>query len=396
MSDFAKYILVVDPSEKERQELVQYLLDKDYVVHAVATAEEAIQLVNDAPPSLLFADMSNLQLKEFVDKIDCSDVLPMVVVSEVPAAGDVVACLRAGASDFILKPIKDYKLVDHVIHGILDEVRLAEENMKLQRELEQRNILLKQSNEELSSDQKAGLRVQQKMMPQTGKHLAEVQFDYKVMPSLFLSGDFLDFFKLDDGRCLFYFADVSGHGISSAFATVLLKNLSIRLKRNYTRGSSDDVTNPARFLSRINQEVLASELGKHITVFVALFDVAKSSFTYSVGGHFPLPVLTDLSKNGVEASEYLRGKGPALGLFPDPQFEVFHHALPEQFQLTIFSDGILEVMQGLSLENKENLLLDVVSRKHADIESLLSSLGVHDALVLPDDIAVLTATGAKI
>lgn len=43
--------------------------------------------------------------------------------------------------------------------------------------------------------------------------------------SLYLSGDFIDHIRLDDDRVLFYLADVSGHGASSAFCRCCSKTL---------------------------------------------------------------------------------------------------------------------------------------------------------------------------
>ena len=111
--------------------------------------------------------------------------------------------------------------------------------------------------------------------------------------------------------------------------------------------------------------------------------------TYSIGGHFPLPVLTSAG-----ASEYLEGKGMAVGLFPEPIFNVYKKDLPANFKITVFSDGILEVINGPTLKEKEKLLLDVVSQEQRGIESLFSSLGLDGIDDLPDDIAVLTITDA--
>jgi sigma-B regulation protein RsbU (phosphoserine phosphatase) len=56
----------------------------------------------------------------------------------------------------------------------------------------------------------------------------------------------------------------------------------------------------------------------------------------------------------------------------------------------VFSDGILEVLHNETLKDKENLLLDVVSKAQGAIESILTSMGLDDIDELPDDIAVMT------
>ncbi len=385
MSRLADRILVIDPNDAERQRLADYLRAKGYFVHPVASLAEARDIVVSLAPDLVFADMNNQDVAHFLSFSELPQPLSLVVVSQVESAGDVVACLRAGAVDFILKPVRDFANVDHVIHRILDKIRLTKMNDRLHQELEEGNKKLREGIQELRSDQKAGLQVQMKMLPNPRKVIHGFQFDHLVKPSLYLSGDFLDYFNLDHERCLFYFADVSGHGASSAFITVLLKNLTMRLKRNLKRGSSDEVTCPARFLKRMNQELLASDLGKHVTVFAGILHSSSLELEYAIGGHLPLPVL-----RGGGKSEFLEGKGMAVGLFPEPEFEVYRCKLEDDFSITVFSDGILEILPGNTLKDKEKLLIDIVSREQRDIESLFSSLGLDDIDELPDDIAVLT------
>ncbi len=384
MVDFADRILVMDAHSEDLQRLSHYLSGKGYVVHATLSFEEAIDLMHLSPPDLIFADITNKEISRLPCVINNSSHIPLVVVSRTSSAGDVVACLRAGATDFILKPVMNYASVDHVIGRILDKIRLAKQNKHLQEELELGYKKLTAGIQELRADQKAGLQIQRKMLPKVRKRVCGYLFEHRIKPSLYLSGDFLDYFNLDEHRSLFYFADVSGHGASSAFVTVLLKNLTMRLKRNLRRGSSDDLSSPARFLQRVNQELISTDLGKHVTIFVGVIDSQTNQLRYSVGGHFPLPIL---SHNG--SAEYLSGKGVAVGLFPKPQFEVYEINLPQGFKISVFSDGILEVLPDMSLSDKEKLLLEVVSKHEESIDSLLKSFGLEHFDNLPDDIALL-------
>ena len=384
MVNFADRILVIDAQSDELHRLANYLNAKGYIVHAVSTFEEAIELIRVTPPDLIFADVTNREISRLPCVMHNCSQIPLVVVSKTESSGDVVACLRAGATDYILKPVSDYASVDHVIGRILDKIRLAKQNKHLQEELEIGYKKLTAGIQELRADQKAGLQIQRKMLPKVRKRVCGYLFEHRIKPSLYLSGDFLDYFNLDEHRSLFYFADVSGHGASSAFVTVLLKNLTMRLKRNLRRNSSDDLSIPARFLQRVNQELISTDLGKHVTIFVGVIDSRSNELSYSVGGHFPLPIL---SFNG--QAEYLQGKGVAVGLFPKPQFEVYQRTLPKGFKITVFSDGILEILPEMSLSDKEKLLLEVVSRHEDSIDSLLMSFCLDRYDNLPDDIAVL-------
>ncbi len=389
MSGMADRILVIDRHDEDLKRLSDYLVSKGYLVHAARTLQQARDIAALNPPDLVFADVTNSEIPQIPLHFNHNLLAPLVIVSRTEKAGDVVACLRRGAADYILKPVLDFASVDDVIHRILDKIRLAKLNQRLHRELEEGNRKLRAGIQELRADQKAGLQVQLRMLPSSPRIIHDWYFEHSVRPSLYLSGDFLDYFNLDEQRCLFYFADVSGHGASSAFVTVLLKNLTMRLKRNFKRGSSDDISCPSRFLKRINQELLTTDLGKHVTIFAGVIDRQSRKLTYAVGGHFPLPVLSSGGK-----ADFLDGKGIAVGLMPEPEFQVSERILPEVFQIVIFSDGILEVMSGADIEAKEKLLLDVVSTEPPGIESLLSFLGLDEMDSLPDDIAVLKISNA--
>jgi len=218
-----------------------------------------------------------------------------------------------------------------------------------------------------------------------------IHCEHLIYPSLMLSGDFLDYFELGDNQLAFYIADVSGHGASSAFVTVLLKNLTYRLRRNRQRGSSDDLMHPAQVLDRINSELLASELEKHLTMFYGVIDTRTLEMRYSVGGHFPMPVLLD-----DEGGRYLEGRGMPVGLFREAQYQEYSATLKADFALLMFSDGILEIMKESTLNDKEALLLDVAVRSRGDLSVLTSELGAGTTDDLPDDIALMAVRRGRL
>ncbi|WP_156498697.1 ANTAR domain-containing response regulator, partial [Oleiphilus sp. HI0079] len=186
MNPSSDQILVIDPSADDREKLVAYLTGKGYFVQTAKSLETAHLLTFEEPPDLIFADVPSEQI-ELLPFFDGEKRSPLVIVSIAETAGDVVACLRAGAQDFILKPVRDYEKLDSVIHRTLDQIRLAKLNKRLRSELEERNRKLREGIHELRTDQKAGLQVQLKMLPQRQKELNGFHFDHIIRPSLYLS-----------------------------------------------------------------------------------------------------------------------------------------------------------------------------------------------------------------
>lgn len=240
--------------------------------------------------------------------------------------------------------------------------------------------------DELRADQHAAQQLQQNLLPPAKRELNHICFQYVLQPSLLLSGDFVDSMAINDHQTVFYLADVSGHGASSALVTVLLKNMTYRLMRNYNRSSSFDIQSPLATMHRINREMLLTGLGKHLTMFIGLIDTRNSTLTYAVGGHHPMPVLQQQGQ-----TLFLEGRGMPIGLFEEPVFEERCIPLALEYSITLFSDGILEVAEGGSLEEKEQTLLSACSRHNLSPQSIADCI-IPVGCVNPDDVAIMTVS----
>jgi sigma-B regulation protein RsbU (phosphoserine phosphatase) len=308
---------------------------------------------------------------------------PVVAITPADSSEILRQALRAGADDVFLRSELDEQ-PDAFVASMQRQIRRAafiEDTSRLRESLER-------SLDELRADHHAAQHVQQNLLPPKEQVINNLRFEYTLTPSLLLSGDFVDAIKINDHQVMFYLADVSGHGASSALVTVLLKNLTSRLARNYHRNSSFDILSPSATLSRINQEILLTRMGKHMTMFIGLVDTRTSMLTYAVGGHHPMPVL---SANGTAA--FLEGRGMPVGLFEKPVFEEREIELPAHFTLTLFSDGILETIAELSLADKEALLLRKLQGGYVSSAQLTTEFE-FGAETHPDDVAIMTVSRA--
>ena len=114
-------------------------------------------------------------------------------------------------------------------------------------------------------------------------------------------------------------------------------------------------------------------------------DTVQNVFFFSNGGHFPLPVLLS---NG--ETETVEAKGSPLGLFDFADFSTISRELPEHFLLTIFSDGILEVLPQTELDDKLAFLESLADSETVSISDIIETVGLEKVESLPDDVTVLT------
>lgn len=310
--------------------------------------------------------------------------MPVIVVSGAGVMSDAVEALRLGAADYLIKPLEDLAVLEHSVRRALDRSRLVLENQRYRDKLEAANRELEASLHLLQEDQTAGRQVQMNMLPESPWVAGEFAFEHQIIPSLYLSGDFADYFRVDERRIAFYLADVSGHGASSAFVTVLLKFMTTRLLFEFKRGGKMREFKPSQVLSHINRGLINCKLGKHVTMVGGVIDEDTGLLTYAVGGHLPLPVLYT-----PEHTRYLEGRGLPVGLFDEATYQDLVVELPPQFSLSLMSDGILDLLPGDTLKDKEAALPEIVKAAGGSLDGLRQRFGLATLGEMPDDIALL-------
>lgn len=387
MSNPHATLLIIDDDEVVRSSLVDYLEDSGFKVFQASTGTQGLALFDRCCPDLVICDlrMPHMDGLELIRQLhERHPDLPVIVVSGAGIMKDAVEALRLGAADYLVKPVEDLAMLEHSIKRALDRYHLRQENQRYRQQLETANHSLQASLQLLQEDQDAGRQVQMNMLPPTPWTVDAFEFAHRIIPSLYLSGDFVDYFRIDERRLGFYLADVSGHGASSAFVTVLLKFMTTRLLYESRRHGALPEFKPSEVLSYINQGLINCHLGKHVTMLGGVIDLERNLLHYSIGGHLPLPVLFSEGK-----ARYLEGKGLPVGLFPEAHYSDFELELPESFSLTLLSDGILDVLPEKTLAEKEQALPERIIQAAGCLDGLIQNFALETLKDMPDDIAIL-------
>ncbi len=379
-------LLIIDDDEVVRASLAAYLEDSGFSVLQAGNGQQGLQVFEAHQPDLVICDLRMPQMGglELIRRIsERAPQLPVIVVSGAGVMSDAVEALRLGAADYLIKPLEDLAVLEHSVRRALDRSRLVLENQRYREKLEAANRELEASLHLLQEDQTAGRQVQMNMLPESPWAASEFAFEHQIIPSLYLSGDFVDYFRVDERRIAFYLADVSGHGASSAFVTVLLKFMTTRLMFELKRSKMREFK-PSEVLSHINRGLINSKLGKHVTMVGGVIDEESGLLTYAVGGHLPLPVL-----HTPEHTRYLEGRGLPVGLFDEATYQDLVVELPPQFSLSLMSDGILDLLPGDTLKDKETALPEIVRAAGGSLDGLRQRFGLATLGEMPDDIALL-------
>lgn len=377
-------LLVVDPDDATASDLTDLLAQLGFTVSRIPDVTELAGRVARERPELVLCPYLNASARPLALAESVLAVEPTLAVAIVPRngidKGGLVDALRLGVIDVVEPNEPGAELAQQIDKAIGRGNRAGRFVAPSTAEDARTRAQLR----EFQRDQRAGRYIQMGMLPPSPMAIERYRLRHKLFPSLMLSGDFVDYFRITDRHFAFYMADVSGHGASSAFVTVLLKNFSRRLRREYRPKM---LKAPGEILAALNRELLDNHLDKHVAIFIGVIDLADDTLAYANGGHFPGAILCDAS-----GCRYLEVAGKPVGLFEGVSWVSHQESLRGPLTLAMVSDGVLEVMGAVPLAEKERRLLDAVERTRSGGPELWQVLGLDQREAGPDDMACLVIT----
>jgi len=133
-----KRILVVEDEEKLRRVIELQLMSAGFDVDKAATAEEGLKIVDRADMVLTDLKLPNMDGQHFLGLIRRQNThVPVVMMTAFGSVETAVEAMKAGATDFLLKPFS----LDHlmqVVNKALEVRALREENRELKAALGRR------------------------------------------------------------------------------------------------------------------------------------------------------------------------------------------------------------------------------------------------------------------
>ncbi len=186
----------------------------------------------------------------------------------------------------------------------------------------------------------------------------ELKINAFMRPAKNVGGDFYDFIKMPDGKICLVIADVSGKGISAA----LFMAQAITAIRHNTR----QYENPADLLRVLNTDITPYNPEQmFVTVFVAIYDPASGTLTYTNAGHNPPYLIRDRLIPLDHEPDLI------IGLFDDEEYHNVTIQIQPGDMLFLFTDGVNEAVSGtgqfLGAPGLEEILMDV-KEKSSDPE----------------------------
>jgi sigma-B regulation protein RsbU (phosphoserine phosphatase) len=232
---------------------------------------------------------------------------------------NIRTAMNRGAFDFLTKPIDfhDFEATLRKTRDELESIRQA--------------ILHRDQLFALQNELSIAGRIQQSILPRDFPVSPHFELCARMLPARVVSGDFYDFFLLDDRRLGFAVGDVSGKGIPAA--------IYMAVSRTLLRATVAQKLTPVECLMYVNHVLVRQGEGDmFVTMFYGVLDLTTGELEYCVAGHTPPWLIS--ATNGVQPLKQIRGT--MLGLFEDPEIGNDRIALTSGDTLLVATDGVMD------------------------------------------------------
>ncbi len=327
--DSLRKVLLVDDDAPARRLLGATLRAAGFDLTAVADGAEALATIATSPPEVLVLDleMPGLDGAEVCRRLRASErtalnQLPVIMLTGHTGEADEIACLTAGANDFVTKPVSRAVLVAR----IETQLRLA----ALSGELRAQNHEMTRWREAQEADLAIARTTQQAIVKSALPQLDGWQVEAAYAPLIQVGGDVYGWRQLDRGVWLFWLADATGHGVAAALFTTFIALLfhHASVASNTAHG----------ILARVNAEFYSVLRGQSFMTACCAVIESSGRLTFAGAGHPPL-----LIRRRSGAVEALPSLNTMMGLSQEMEVRETETMLVSGDVALLYTDGLFSL-----------------------------------------------------
>ena len=280
---------------------------------------------------VLLADVSGIELTMNIRTHYDIGLMPVILIIDNNQSGVAASAFAAGANDLVRRPFEKAEVIARVRNVLLQrEASLARENYRaLNRELE------------------IARSIQESILPISQPKSTHYKIEAVCMPARSIGGDFYDFIEDENSVCVLI-ADVAGHGIPAALYASMLKIAFHNLR--------DQAKFPEKLLKELNDVMVDRGERTFISCAYTMVDFKNKRLLHANAGHLPL-LLQEPGKPGVKK---IQPPGGVLGVRKAAAITVEMHHLRPKTRLTLFTDGVIELVNRKGEFFEEERLISIL------------------------------------
>ena len=367
-------ILVVD-DEPGMLRAVERVLSEHHQVVGTRFSREALSLASEFHPELAIVDVRMPDIDGFELMAELKTRFPAIDVILMTGSVDdldekFVRAIRSAAFYFIQKPF-DREVLRTLVARCVE--------LRWRREAHRQNL------KRLEQEMAEARAFQESLLPDRQATMNGVAVCCRYMPCSALGGDLYDYAAVADGRTAVLIADVSGHGVSAAMLTGIVKSAF--------HASHADGFEPCAVVQRVSTGLAAFSPDRFVTLVAALLSPDERKLRYVNAGHPPI-ALWNGSQGGLR---WLESTGPLVSpVLLTSSWDAPVVRLEEDDQLLLYTDGVSELLADEE-GRAERRLASLIDRAPEGGPALLDTIlaEVYDELAggaQPDDFTMLSAS----
>ncbi|UXU76260.1 fused response regulator/phosphatase [Paracoccus sp. SMMA_5_TC] len=342
----SRLVLLVDDSRAQRRTLAVQLIRAGYHVVEAASIDEALAICQERRPDIVISDWmpgsAGLEFCRRFREMQSDRYGYFILLTSRNDKKDVTAGLRAGADEFLTKPVSGAELLARL--SASERILRMEEHLRnANAQLNDTLTRLRETQAAIDRDLREAQRLQQGLVRERQGHFGDFDLSLLMRPAGHIGGDLVGFFPITAQRVGIFALDVAGHGVAAALLSARLAALlsvspdhNIALRQT-DRGETDGHP-PAEVLRMLNALMLDEiRTDSYFTMVYGDLDHTTGRLRLAQAGH-PYPILQ--RHNGT--IERIGRGGLPVGVFPNADYEEVQLDLAPGDRLFITSDGLIE------------------------------------------------------
>ena len=326
-------VLVVDDEPPIRDILSFYLKRAGYRVLMAENGRVALEEMGKLQPDLILSD---LRMPEMPGDELCQAVkgnpktkdIYFVLVSAMDGMSSKIGGLNLGADDMISKPFHAQE--------VMAKVESAFRIIGMQKEIKRQNLELTHFQDRMNAELGLAARLQIGLLPPIPGMACGIRYTHRYLPADGIGGDIYTIMTLPDDSVAVMIADVSGHGVTAALISAMVKTF-FESQVRFGQG-------PLAWAQSMNRDMARSTLSEQFaTAFLARIDIAKDRMQYVVAGHTAPLLIKGGAGGGQLPVTVLSGQGFMLGIEEDLSFTEQTCSFAKGDRLILYTDGLVEV-----------------------------------------------------
>ncbi len=366
-------ILVVD-DEPGMLRAVERVLTGDYDVVGTRHSRDALSIADEFHPDLAIVDIRMPDLDGFELMAQLKARRPGIDVILMTGSVDdldekLVRAIQSHAFYFIQKPF-DREVLRTLVERCIE--------LRWRREDHRQNL------KRLETEMAEARAFQQSLLPERERIMNRVSICCRYSPCSGLGGDLYDYASAAGGQTALLMADVSGHGVSAAMLTGIVKSAFY--------ASHVDGFDPVSVVQRVSMGLAPFSPDRFVTLVAALICPEERQFRYVNAGHPPI-----LLWGRRPEPEWLASTGPLVSpVLIGTRWDASVVSMNAGDHVLLYTDGIWEPLADEDGRAEERFTKAITLARGGGatlLDTILADVYRELAGQLqPDDLTLLTAS----